>query len=94
LQCSIAVGQTLKIDTFKPIPVDTNSLARIRCQAGPSSRNHEILPIYVLQGNFGFIYKTNLGGLLHPELILDVNEKTFIALLKKKYGIEVGYRIS
>ncbi len=60
----------------------------------PSSRNHEILPIYVLQGNFGVIYKTNLGGLLHPELIRDVNEDTFIALLKKKYGIEVGYRIS
>jgi len=48
----------------------------------PSSCNYEILPIHVLQRNFGVIYNSDHGGLMHPELIRDVNEEVFIDLLK------------
>ncbi len=60
----------------------------------PSSCDHEVLPIHILQGKFGVIYISDRGGLMHPKLIRDVNEEAFIDLLKKKYAINVGYRTS
>jgi hypothetical protein len=60
----------------------------------PSSSNYEVLPIHIMQGNFGMIYKSDRGGLLHPEIIKDINEGDFASLVKKNYGIIVSGRTS
>jgi hypothetical protein len=53
----------------------------------PSSPDFKILPIHVLQGNFGVIYKAKNGGLLWPEVIPNVDERTFSAITSSRYGI-------
>jgi hypothetical protein len=47
-----------------------------------------------MQGDFGLIYKSNKGGLLHPEIIRDVNEEAFAAFANKNYGRTVSGRTS
>ena len=47
-----AGGQNLKIDTYKPISVDTNSL--VRCQVGPSIASGNNKPLLIINGkDFG-----------------------------------------
>jgi hypothetical protein len=60
----------------------------------PSSKNFEVLPIHIMQGNFGLIYKSNRGGLMYPEIIKDVDEGTFATYVNKNYGITVSGRTS
>jgi hypothetical protein len=53
----------------------------------PPSRDFTVLPIHVLQGNFGVIYKAKNGGLLWPEVIPNVDEQAFAVITVSKYCI-------
>jgi hypothetical protein len=53
----------------------------------PPSSDLRVLPIHVLQGNLGIVYKAVKSGLLWPEVIRNIDERAFSALLLSKYGI-------
>ena len=55
----------------------------------PTNQNFTVLPVHILQGNFGVIYKSVNGGLLWPEVILDISERAFAKIVMEKYGIQV-----
>jgi hypothetical protein len=44
------VGQSLKIDTFKTSSVDTNSITRWQCHAGPSALPNYSCPLVIING--------------------------------------------
>ena len=45
-----SIGQSLKIDTFKTLPVDTSSIVRWQCHAGPSVFAKDIYPLIIING--------------------------------------------
>jgi hypothetical protein len=53
----------------------------------PTNHNFTVLPVHVLQGNFGVIYKAKNGGLLWPEVIPNVDERAFSAITRSRHGI-------
>ena len=50
LLTSFAVGQSLKIDTFKTAPADTSSLVRWQCHAGPTVISNDNYPLLIING--------------------------------------------
>ena len=47
---STSIGQSFKIDTFKTSPVDTNSIVRWQCHAGPSILTKDNYPLVIING--------------------------------------------
>ena len=47
---SAAIGQSLKIDTFKTALFDTGSIIRWQCHAGPSVLSKESYPLVIING--------------------------------------------
>jgi hypothetical protein len=52
----------------------------------PPNPNHTALAIYVIQGRFGIIYKSNDGGLLQPEVFSNIEESEFAKITESRYG--------
>jgi tetratricopeptide (TPR) repeat protein len=46
------------------------------------------LAIHSLQGNFGIVYAIRNNGLLHPEIISDVDEEEFADIITPQFGIK------
>ncbi len=53
----------------------------------PSNPAFTVLPVHVLQGNFGIVYKATNGGLLWPEVVPNISEREFARLTMSKYRI-------
>ena len=47
---STSIGQSLKIDTFKTASVDTGSIIRWQCHAGPSVLSKDNYPLVIING--------------------------------------------
>jgi hypothetical protein len=60
----------------------------------PDPRLPDILPVHILQGNIGIIYKSKNNGLLHPEILPDTDDIEFAEILLQRFGIPIRYRIS
>lgn len=50
LLTSASTGQSLKIDTFKTSPVDTSSIIRWQCHAGPGVLSNDNYPLVIING--------------------------------------------
>ena len=50
LLTSTSIGQSLKIDTFKTASVDTSSVIRWQCHAGPSVLSKDNYPLVIING--------------------------------------------
>ena len=50
LLTSTSIGQSLKIDTFKTSVVDTTSIIRWQCHAGPSMFSKDDYPLIIING--------------------------------------------
>ena len=50
LLTSTSIGQSLKIDTFKTSVVDTTSIIRWQCHAGPSVSSKDTYPLVIING--------------------------------------------
>lgn len=83
-----------QIQGFEVITHGTASEGAYSVNIRPTASRSDILPVHILQGNIGILYKSIEGGILMPELIPDTDDFEFSEILLERYGLTARFGIT